>query len=251
MIDMKAPAHADEEEAADEVLQKIDPALLEFGGEVAFYAVRSVLWSGTLAVQADVTGLEEFWFNPPPDPAIVVSPTAATPGEVVGVCGSRFAPWSPIEVRVEDDLVAMTATDGSGAFNTGFTVPLVADGMYFVTARDTTSAFDFGVLTTLITEGTDHERDGIRGMGSLQAHPNPFTDLVEFVLPGSGPGAVEFFDVAGRMLRRYDLSSTGEGSRHLVWDGTDGAGRAVPTGLYWVRIIRGEVRSSAPILRVR
>ena len=46
--------------------------------------------------------------------------------------------------------------------------------------------------------------------------------------------AVEVLDVRGARVRR--LERQGESSGRIVWDGRDAAGRAVASGVYWLRI---------------
>lgn len=64
--------------------------------------------------------------------------------------------------------------------------------------------------------------------------PNPAADRVQFQL-GSFAAThadVEVVDAAGRILRRLDAPAHGR----IDWDLEDAAGRAVPSGLYWIRV---------------
>lgn len=80
------------------------------------------------------------------------------------------------------------------------------------------------------------------------AYPNPFRPggnlmvTVPFVLPnGSGSPRVTIHDARGRLVRRIPMpdtfASSGSGGFHQVtWDGRDGAGRAVPSGVYFMAL---------------
>jgi hypothetical protein len=72
----------------------------------------------------------------------------------------------------------------------------------------------------------------------LAAAPNPFnprgylrweSDLVT-------ADRVEIFDLQGRRHRVENLPSRAPGGREFMWDGTDQAGRALPSGIYLYRL---------------
>ena len=67
--------------------------------------------------------------------------------------------------------------------------------------------------------------------------PNPaVTNLnVLFSLPNSEPARLELFDARGRRLFSSEVGSLGAGP-HLV---RLGDGRAVPAGMYWIRLTHG------------
>jgi hypothetical protein len=73
---------------------------------------------------------------------------------------------------------------------------------------------------------------------SLTVWPNPFnpSTTVHFVLPRSGVDArVEVFDVAGRRVRVLHSGVATTAELRLRWDGRDGRGRGVSSGVYLVR----------------
>ena len=55
-------------------------------------------------------------------------------------------------------------------------------------------------------------------------------------LPRTGRVALEIFDARGARVRRLHVGSMESGSRVLVWDGRDGGGRNVSSGVYLVRM---------------
>lgn len=70
------------------------------------------------------------------------------------------------------------------------------------------------------------------------AHPNPFNPrtTVQFELAEAGPVSLEVFDTRGR---RVDVLAQGRweaGAHDIVWQGLDGAGRALPSGIYFLRM---------------
>jgi len=53
------------------------------------------------------------------------------------------------------------------------------------------------------------------------------------------PVRLEVFEAAGRRVRRL-ISGSLEAGRHEVrWDGRDGSGSVLPTGIYFVRLSGG------------
>jgi spore coat protein CotH len=80
--------------------------------------------------------------------------------------------------------------------------------------------------------GTPEPSDG-PFVPELQARPNPFTSAVRLALgPQSQAGAIEIYDVGGRLLRRL-APPTGSGI--CTWDGRGEDGTPAPPGLYWAR----------------
>jgi predicted outer membrane repeat protein len=72
--------------------------------------------------------------------------------------------------------------------------------------------------------------------------PNPFNPRTEirFTLPTAARVALDIHDVAGRKIQ--SLLSGKEldaGSHDVMWNGTDHAGRAVPSGTYLYRVVAG------------
>ncbi len=73
------------------------------------------------------------------------------------------------------------------------------------------------------------------------ATPNPFNPSTRLVFEVAGPGPVltDVFDLRGRLIRRLEVVSAGEGQLGVRWDGLDQAGRAVPSGVYAIRVRHG------------
>nr|MBP9899741.1 hypothetical protein [Gemmatimonadales bacterium] len=77
---------------------------------------------------------------------------------------------------------------------------------------------------------------GAAGALAVSAHPNPFNPsvAVEWTLPRPGLLAVKVYDVRGALVRTLHDGAVAAASGRLVWDGADGEGRGVPSGLYFV-----------------
>ena len=83
----------------------------------------------------------------------------------------------------------------------------------------------------------------------LRGYPNPFnptmTLVVEQLAANARPVVVEVFDILGRVVRQLQLPSVADRTE-VVWDGCDGSGQPLPSGIYFVRAQSG---SSQAVLR--
>lgn len=73
---------------------------------------------------------------------------------------------------------------------------------------------------------------------SVSVHPSPFNGRTEIVLAGvkAGGGVVRVFDVRGIRIREMPIEDRAVGRVCFPWDGRDGGGRPVPSGVYFVRV---------------
>jgi flagellar hook assembly protein FlgD len=71
-----------------------------------------------------------------------------------------------------------------------------------------------------------------------KAYPNPFNSTVQvpFALSADGDVKVDIVDVLGASVWRQTWSRLVAGDHRFTWDGLDGEGRAVATGVYYVRL---------------
>lgn len=72
--------------------------------------------------------------------------------------------------------------------------------------------------------------------------PNPFNPTTTFslVVPGPTRATVEIFDASGRSVTKLIDGMVAAGETSLVWDGTDGTGSPVHSGVYFARMTAGE-----------
>ncbi|MBN2172335.1 MAG: T9SS type A sorting domain-containing protein [Candidatus Krumholzibacteriota bacterium] len=71
--------------------------------------------------------------------------------------------------------------------------------------------------------------------------PNPFNPatIIDFELPRAGAARLRIFDVAGRLVRTLASGELPAGRHRVRWDGRDGAGKYVASGIYFFRLEAG------------
>jgi len=88
------------------------------------------------------------------------------------------------------------------------------------------------------------EATGVTGGGSgdvpggfalQQNYPNPFNaeTTIRFSLAEDGPVGLKIFSVTGGLVRTLVESELAAGEYHAAWDGTDGLGRDLASGVYF------------------
>ena len=85
------------------------------------------------------------------------------------------------------------------------------------------------------------------------AYPNPFNPqtTIAFDLPEPQGVRLAVFDVRGRRVRVLVDEAMSAGSHTVVWDGTDGQGRRLASGVYLYRIQAGPLNETRRMLLVK
>ena len=85
------------------------------------------------------------------------------------------------------------------------------------------------------------------------AYPNPFNPVtnLSFNLPGGGRARLEVYDVLGRLVKTLESGFFEPGEHVTQWNGTDGTGRSVSSGLYFCRLSADEIVETRSITLVK
>jgi hypothetical protein len=235
----------DDQAAMVDFTNSVQPTVL---GPVTFPGfARDAFWSGdTVLVAADYS-LERLLIVPAEQgvPALVITVDAGSrplahvswdPVSVPGLAGLRlYRDQGGSTDVVEAELLPSSATSVvDSSLTAGATVryrleAVLDDGSQIEVARGTVT---------------------IAGSASVgNAYPNPFRPggnlsvTVPFVLTnGGGSPRVTIHDARGRLVRQIQMpdtfSSAGSlgGFHQVTWDGRDGAGRIVPSGVYFMAL---------------
>ena len=88
-------------------------------------------------------------------------------------------------------------------------------------------------------------------LGAPRPNPAARSAFFTLALPAPGRARVAVFDFAGREVRLLFDGSSDAGLKPFVWDGTDSRGRAVGSGVYWIRGTAGGQNSQRKLVWVR
>ena len=95
--------------------------------------------------------------------------------------------------------------------------------------------------------------DNITAFAFYGNHPNPFNPLTRFVfdLPDDLPVSLVIYGVDGRRVRELVGTVLPQGRHTVVWDGRDGSGRELSSGVYLSLLQAGEHRHTERLTLVR
>ena len=98
--------------------------------------------------------------------------------------------------------------------------------------------FSLGAILPVVS-GADPEAP----MNSLaQNYPNPFNPqtTIAFTIKTRGHAQLSVYDVGGRLVRTLANEVRAAGPQQVTWDGRNGAGEAVASGVYFYRLVAGD-----------
>jgi flagellar hook assembly protein FlgD len=81
--------------------------------------------------------------------------------------------------------------------------------------------------------------------------PTASTSTMAFTLPEPVRVTVEVLDIAGRRVRADDLGTRGAGEVALRLEARDASGRALPSGVYFVKVRAGALETARKWVVVR
>ncbi|MFP4521335.1 MAG: T9SS type A sorting domain-containing protein [Fibrobacterota bacterium] len=157
---------------------------------------------------------------------------------------------SDVTLRRLQNLVHTPGTVYNLQINGSSAGQVTADEYGLVTIQDVVD--DATIDLTVVTTGTEASinKSGIVA-AALQVSPNPANPSVSIICSFKGVRSADLgiFDAAGRLLKEFRIN--GSESKEVFWDGTASSGKAVPTGVYYVRLRAGTKQVSEKILLLR
>lgn len=164
-------------------------------------------------------------------------------------CGSAFPTfvcndaWSNAGGNYVGDCIDPTGSDGNISADPLFCAPEAGN---FMLKADSPCAPDNNPECGLIgafgvgCAATSTPDPDVVGGPRLLVGPNPFSGPLEIRMRGTpdtrGELRVEVYSPSGRRLLIETLSQEGN---LLVWDGFDGSGHVIPSGVYYLRLLHG------------
>jgi len=88
---------------------------------------------------------------------------------------------------------------------------------------------------------------------SLENYPNPFGEstTISFKLPESAHVKMVILNMMGQTVNVLLNRKQSAGTYHLVWDGTDASGTALPGGIYIYRLSTDKIQLSRKMMLIR
>jgi PKD repeat protein len=87
----------------------------------------------------------------------------------------------------------------------------------------------------------------------FQNYPNPFnpTTRIEFSLPQPGKVRLDVYNIAGQVVQTLIDGQLDAGYHGVVWDGRDGDGRPVASGIYFYRLQTADVTATRKMVLLK
>jgi hypothetical protein len=85
-------------------------------------------------------------------------------------------------------------------------------------------------------------------------HPNPFgfqTSIPYEIASSNTRVRIAVYDAAGREVCKLQDGRLPAGYHQVIWNGTDGEGRPVPTGVYFYRLEAGDFSQTDKMLLIK
>ncbi|MFQ5910546.1 MAG: FlgD immunoglobulin-like domain containing protein [Thermoplasmata archaeon] len=104
-----------------------------------------------------------------------------------------------------------------------------------------------------IQEGNIEEPERILRGKLFQNSPNPFSSrtMIRYEIPLTGHVSLKVYDSCGRLVRTLVDGKESSGGRTVSWDGRDGSGRRMGSGVYFYRLDAGGSTTSGNMILIR
>jgi hypothetical protein len=141
-----------------------------------------------------------------------------------------------VSVLIEDTLsgpwMDSYYSDASG--NVTFDIPQFPDSSW---VHVTATGFNLAPYLYDGNTGISCGSMELHGTATITPRPSPCfgTLSIDCFLPAEGDYRVDIYDISGRMVEAMEFSSPG-GEKTLTWNGRDGNGQPVSTGIYFCRL---------------
>jgi hypothetical protein len=168
--------------------------------------------------------------------------------------------WDALNSGCDGDVLALAEHGGALYVGGGFTRMGGVASYHIARLGETNGALREPGLTELTADqgASRVTAAGSAGAGFgpsriLDAGPNPFNSAMHVhVVTWSGSGTrLRVFNLAGELVRTFDLDGSAVGPRGVLWDGRDGAGAAVASGVYILRLDAGDAIDSRRVTLVK
>lgn len=117
---------------------------------------------------------------------------------------------------------------------------------------DINGSFQFyGPVSCNVNLNNNNPSPTIPNVTSLNnVYPNPFSEKtsISYGLAKSELVSIDIFNSKGQKVRTLIKESKNAGEHHPIWDGKDDNNRALPTGIYFIKLDAGKYSKTAKIV---
>ena len=159
--------------------------------------------------------------------------------------------WEPLDHLVHDNATYdLTGASEEGFWNPGSLSVIVRAGESLVRIGHAKLLLDYDSPATDVEEEFSSRVDGF---GLSQNYPNPFNPETEisFSLPKSAFVSLVLYNVFGQKVRVLIDATLPPGSYTVIWDGTDGEGNRLASGVYFCSLSAGRNTSTSKMILLK
>ncbi len=161
----------------------------------------------------------------------------------------------------DDDYYCGVANIGDGYRTVGVSFELsgLVDNEPYTKARLLDSIMHFFGINLVGIEDLRNSQSVSQSALLLSTHPNPFGDhcMIKYQIPTEvassqySVASIKIFDISGRLVRSFPLTTGHCLLNTLVWFGDDDRGRRLPSGVYLVQLELGDFRQTKKAVLLR
>jgi hypothetical protein len=150
-----------------------------------------------------------------------------------------------------------TKTIGGSSYDYAYSIDNTPDTGYIIVGR--TRSFGAGQSDAYIIKTgadlgvTEHEELGSHS--NLRIVPNPFSKLINISFEVDSRqyavGSIEIYDICGRLVKSFNPLPYAPSYVQITWDGCDESEKALPSGVYFLRVTAGEHAETKKLLLIR
>lgn len=171
-------------------------------------------------------------------------------GEILVNSGPFTVTLEFLNQNSNDEFAPSVVHDGNGCQAGKNVVFAIPGGWFSACALGVSGDWLFYVVyrrTDCLTSVGEEVVVSSLGSALLSAQPNPFdrATQIRFVIADGSRADLTVYDATGRVVTNLVSGAVGSGLQTTSWDGTDGSGRSVAAGTYFLRLnsgIRSETR---------
>ncbi len=152
--------------------------------------------------------------------------------------------------KCERCVIGIGGGDMAGAYRSSATIGQTAIGQITGTSFWALVGFWQPEEPTGVREQTQLPAPGTLVTRLRSPFPNPTARSVaiRYSLSNSGPVELRVHDLTGRAVRTLCASSMTRGEHGVKWDSRDDNGRTLANGVYFVRLVAGDYRSTEKLV---